>query len=126
MELRPAGATAMEKSTAMPGMHGQFEFGSVKPGHYILPVNNRKGDSRKEEHLFVNSGSDDVTIRLGESKAPEGRGTVNVNLLNHPVPKAAQKAIARFRKCRERQDEACAARYLDEAIAAGPDFSKPM
>ena len=45
MELRPAGATAMEKSTAMPGMHGQFEFGSVKPGHYILPVNKQRGSS---------------------------------------------------------------------------------
>ena len=108
---------------ATPSVNGQFDFPQVKPGHYLLTVKNRHGDVLKEEQLFVNNSNyAEVTIRLGEEKPVEGKGTVNVNRLNHQVPKLAQKAMKQYRKCRERKDEACASRYLNEAIAADGDL----
>ncbi len=119
MELRPTGAASAETVTSIPGLHGQFDFANVKPGHYVLSVKNRHGDLLKEEQLFVNNSSyAEVTMRLGELTPTAGRGTVNVNRLNHQVPKLAQKAMMRYRKCRDRKDEGCATRYLNEAIAA--------
>lgn len=119
IELRPSGSATVETLTSIPGLHGQFDFANVKAGHYVLSVKNRHGDLLKEEQLFLNNSNyAEVMIRLGERKPPEGRGTVNVNRLNHQVPKIAQKAMMRYRKCRDRNDEACAARYLNEAITA--------
>ena len=101
VELRPTGAPTAETFTSIPGLHGQFDFANVKPGHYVLSVKNRNGDLLKEEQLFTNNNSyAEVTIRLGERKPAEGKGTVNVNQLNHQVPKVAQKAMLRYRKYR--------------------------
>jgi len=126
IELRSAAGQATEIATSSPSLTGQFDIPNVKPGHYILAVKNHHGETVKEEHVWANGHSAEVNIRLRD-ETPErahaaGEGTVNVQRLNHKVPKAAQKAMGRYRKCRDKRDEACALHALDEAVAADADL----
>ncbi|MBY0505705.1 MAG: tetratricopeptide repeat protein [Bryobacteraceae bacterium] len=122
VEMRPAGASAMDSVTVMPGLNGQFDFHGLKQGHYTLAVKTHRGDALKEERVFLSAGEAEITVRLKDEAKPEGRGTVDARSLHHVVPKAARKAMGRYAKCRAAHDEAGAEHALDEALAADPEL----
>jgi tetratricopeptide (TPR) repeat protein len=126
VELRSASGQSFDTASATPSLNGQFEFSNVKPGNYVLSVKNRQGDSIKEEYFSANNSSSEVNIRLSDEMTEHvhgaGEGTVSVRRLNHQVPKAARKAVQRYRKCHEKSDLACEVKALDEAVAADPEY----
>ncbi len=121
LELRPSGAS-MDRYTTTPGLSGQFDFPQVAPGHYVLAILNQRGELLKEEYVSVAANRAEVTIRLGNRNPADGGGLVNAKQLTHSVPKAAQKAMSRYRKCRTRQDDTCAMREVQAALAADPEW----
>jgi tetratricopeptide (TPR) repeat protein len=125
LELRPAAGQTFDIVNTTPSLNGQFEFANVKPGHYVLSVKNRQGDTIKDEYLWANGSNTEVNIRLRDEKAEHSHsdeGTVSLKRLNHQIPKAARKAMARYQKCHGKHDEACAMQALDEAVAADAEY----
>jgi len=121
LELRPSGG-ALHSYTTEPGSNGQFDFPGVDLGQYMLLVKTLHGEVLKQEYLTVGAASGEITIRLDDRKPAEGRGTVSARQLAHRTPKAARKAMTAYRKCHDRRNDTCAARYLDKAIAADPEL----
>jgi tetratricopeptide (TPR) repeat protein len=126
LELRSASGQSTETPSTSPSLNGNFEFSNVKPGHYVLAVKNRQGETLKEEYFWANGSHTELNIRMREDKTEQvhgaGHGTVSVRRLNHKVPKPAVKAMQRYRKCKDRKDDECAAAALDEAIGADAEY----
>jgi len=120
LELRQTGGS-VELYTAMPAISGQFDFRGIPAGVYLLTVKNQHGEVLKEEPVSLVSADTELPIRLVERAPSVPSGTVSLHRLAHRVPKAAQKAVQSYRKCRAKSDEPCALAALNEAIAADPE-----
>lgn len=115
----------MDTMTATPTLSGNFDFANVRPGNYVLAVKTLTGETLKEEHFYANGNSSELSIHLRDDKPKEptaADATVGIRRLNHKVPKAARKALNRYANCREGGNEECAAKALDDAIAADPEL----
>ncbi len=120
LELRQTGGS-VELYTAMPAISGQFDLRGIPAGVYLLTVKNQHGEVLKEEPVSLVSADTELPIHLVDRAPAAAGGTVSLHRLAHRVPKAAQKAVQRYRKCRAKSDDACALAALNEAIAADPE-----
>ena len=119
-----------DQSTIYTDQQGQFEFGGVAQGQYVLEVDADRGARRfeiaTERVTVLRSLPTVVTIYLREKKSNDeeksSARTVSVGELEQKVPSAAKKEFERASKAASEGKAQDAIAYLRKALAIYPDY----